>query len=199
MYDERRLSDQPVQVNIGLAREWPETGAVTLPLLERPEVAGLRHSRVTIHTRRYDRDAAPVGKTALTAFLDSTYGFWRPLAADRPAYETAKRACADLVIGAIEQRSPGSAETVEVVDVSTPLTRERYTGNWMGVMQARRPDSSLIAALLQRGPRYDHPALDGFFAAGRWVERWGGVTTAAQSGRNAVRARCRRDGARFVF
>jgi len=31
--------------------------------------------------------------------------------------------------------------------------------------------------------------------AGQWVESWGGITTAAQSGRNAVRALCRRDGA----
>jgi hypothetical protein len=68
----------------------------------------------------------------------------------------------------------------------------------MGAMQARRPDSSLVGALLQRGPRYDHPALDGFWMAGQWVESWGGITTAAQSGRNAVRALCRKDGARFA-
>ena len=39
----------------------------------------------------------------------------------------------------------------------------------------------------------------GCYAAGQWVESWGGITTAAQSGRNAVRALCRRDGARFAY
>jgi phytoene dehydrogenase-like protein len=197
LYDEKRLSDQPVQVNLGVARAW-DSGAVTLPLPGRPTAAGRPQSRVTVHTKHYDPEAAPPGKSAVTAFLESGYGFWRPLAADRDAYRAEKQACADLVIGALEQEAPGTSDAVEVVDVSTPLTRERYTGNWMGAMQARRPDSSLVGALLQRGPRYDHPKLDGFWMAGQWVESWGGITTAAQSGRNAVRALCRKDGARFV-
>ena len=197
-YDELRLSDQPVQVNVGLAAEWPERGAVTLVLPEAPEVAGRRQSRMTVHTKRYDPEAAPPGRSALTVFLESSYGFWRPLAADRAAYAAAKQACADLVVETLDRHVPGSAAAVAVTDVSTPLTRERYTGNWMGAMQARRPDASLVGALLQRGPRYDHPALDGFWMAGQWVESWGGVTTSAQSGRNAVRALCRRDGVRFA-
>ncbi len=197
LYDAHRLSDQPVQVNLGVARAW-DSGAVTLPLPRRPLAAGRRQSRVTVHTKHYDPEAAPAGKSAITAFLESGYDFWRPLASDRAAYAAEKRACADLVIEALEQELPGVARAVEVVDVSTPLTRERYTGNWMGAMQARRPDSGLIGALLQRRPRYDHPTLDGFWMAGQWVESWGGITTAAQSGRNAVRALCRKDGARFA-
>ena len=197
LFDPNRVSDQPVQVNLGVALDW-RSGAVTLPLPERPVVAGRRQSRVTIHTKHYDPEAAPPGKSAVTAFLESSYDFWRPLAADGDAYRDEKQACADVVIAALERELPGAADAVEVVDVSTPLTRERYTGNWMGAMQARRPDSSLVGALLQRGPRYDHPALDGFWMAGQWVEAWGGITTAAQSGRNAVRALCRKDGARFA-
>jgi phytoene dehydrogenase-like protein len=195
-YNPARVSDQPVQVNLGVAKAW-DSGAVTLTLPERPDVAGRRQSRVTLHTKHYDPEAAPAGKSAITAFLESSYDHWRPLAADREAYAAEKRACADLVVAALERELPGAGEAVEVVDISTPLTRERYTGNWLGAMQARRPDSSLVGALLQRGPRYDHPELDGFWMAGQWVESWGGITTAAQSGRNAVRALCRKDGARF--
>lgn len=197
LYDAHRVSDQPVQVNLGVARSW-DSGAVTLPLPGRPAVAGRRQVRVTIHTKHYDPEAAPPGKSAVTAFLESGFDFWRPLATDHDAYRAEKQACADLVIAALEQELPGSSKAVEVVDVSTPLTRERYTGNWMGAMQARRPDSSLIGALLQRGPRYDHTSLDGFWMAGQWVEAWGGITTAAQSGRSAVRALCSKDGARFA-
>ena len=103
------------------------------------------------------------------------------------------------MIEAVGRHRPGFAETVEVVDVSTPLTRERYTGNWLGAMQAFRPDAGIVKALLQGGPRYDEPGLAGFYSAGQWVESWGGITTAAQSGRNAVRALCKKDGARFAY
>ncbi len=92
------------------------------------------------------------------------------MAGDRPAYEADKRRCADLVVEAIGRYRRGFADRVEVVDVSTPLTRERYTGNWLGAMQARRPDASMVKALLQGSPRYDHPGLAGFYMAGQWVE-----------------------------
>jgi phytoene dehydrogenase-like protein len=198
IYDSRHLSDQPVQVNLGVARDWT-SGAVTYQLPGRPSVAGRRQSRLTVHSKHYDPDAAPPGKSALTAFLESEYGFWQALAADRPSYEGEKRRCADLVIATVERHQPGLADAVEVVDVSTPLTRERYTGNWMGAMQARRPDAGIVTSLLRGSPRHDHPHLAGFFMAGQWVESWGGITTAAQSGRNAVRALCKKDGVRFAY
>jgi len=101
------------------------------------------------------------------------------------------------VIEVIERFRPGFAGRVQVVDVATPLTRERYTGNWYGAMQARRPDSRIASALLRGAPRYSYAGLRGFHMAGQWVEAWGGITTAAQSGRKAIQALCRADGTRF--
>ena len=198
-FDPRRMSDQPVQVNLGVAEDWSDfPGPVTWLLPGAPNTAGRPQPRLTVHNRCCDPDSAPEGKAALTAFLESDYGFWKALEPDRPRYEEEKRRCADLVIDTADRYRPGFSKRVEVVDVSTPLTRERYTGNYMGTMQARRPDAGMIRALLRGAPRYDEPGLQGFWRAGQWVEAWGGITTAAQSGRNAVRAMCRRDGVRFT-
>ena len=144
-------------MNLGVAEDWSATGALTYLLPDAPAAAGHPQSRVTVQNKHYDPQAAPPGKSALTVFLESDYGFWKALEADRPAYEAEKRRCAELVIEAIGRHRAGFAETVEVVDVSTPLTRERYTGNWLGAMQAFRPDASMIKALLQGAPRYDEP------------------------------------------
>jgi phytoene dehydrogenase-like protein len=171
---------------------------MTYLLPEEPEAGGRRQSRVTVHTDQHDPDAAPPGSSAVTAFLESDYGFWRRLQADRGAYEAEKQRCAQLVVDAVERFRPGFAAAVQVIDVSTPLTRERYTGNWRGAMQARKPDASMVKALTQGGPRYGHPQLDGFWMAGQWVESWGGITTAAQSGRAAAMALCRSDGVPFA-
>jgi phytoene dehydrogenase-like protein len=103
-----------------------------------------------------------------------------------------------MVIHIIERFHPGFQERIEVIDVSTPLTRERYTGNWMGAMQARKPNSNMIQALLQESPRYAHKEISGLYMAGQWVEAWGGITTAAQSGRKAIQAMCQRDGRQFA-
>ena len=192
-----RLSDQPVQVNLGVDEVW-DGPALTYLLPARPTVAGRRQSRITVHDKHHDPLAAPEGKSALTVFLESDYPFWKAIADDGPECEAEKRRCAELVIEEVQKRRPGFASRVEVVDVATPLTRERFTGNRMGAMQARRPDPSVAKALLRGGPRYDHPGLDGFWMAGQWVESWGGITTAALSGRQAIRAMCYRDGVRFA-
>ena len=83
------------------------------------------------------------------------------------------------------------------MDVSTPLTRERYTGNRMGAMQARRPDAGMVKALLQGGPRYDHPGLDGFWIGRPMGGELGRHHHVGALGRSAARALCRRDGVRF--
>jgi len=191
-----RLSDQPAQVNLGVAEDLVEEDGPVTYLLERPfTAAGREHKRITVHNRCFDPSAAPAGKSSVTVFLDSSYGFWKDLGPDR--YREEKRKAADAVIDVIERRRPGFRERVEVIDVSTPLTRERYTGNWMGAMQAWAPSASMIRALVAGRPSYAVKGVEGFFVAGQWAEPWGGITTAAQSGRKAVAAICDRDGKRF--
>jgi hypothetical protein len=63
--------------------------------------------------------------------------------------------------------------------------------------QARKPKSNMIMALMQGSPRYAVKGVEGMYAAGQWVEAWGGITTAAQSGRKAIQAMCRLDGVDF--
>lgn len=198
VYDPKMLSDQPVQVNLGVGlRGIAETGSITYILPRAAEVAGHLQNRIIVHDKYYDPDAAPKGKSAITVFLNSDYDWWHQLASDKPKYRKEKQACAEFVIDSIAQFNPGFREAIEVIDVSTPITRERYTGNWMGAMQARKPDSNMIKALMQANPRYDFKGIKNLYRAGQWVESWGGITTAAQSGRKAVQLMCRNDGKSF--
>jgi phytoene dehydrogenase-like protein len=192
------VSDQPVQVNLGVAEDWSATGALTYLLPDAPAAAGRRQSRVTVQNKHYDPHAAPAGKSALTVFLESDHAFWQPLAADRAAYDAEKRRCAELVIEAIGRHRAGFADTVEVVDVSTPLTRERYTGNWLGAMQGWKPAADMLGALLSSKARYELATVKDFYMAGQWAEPWGGITTAAQSGRKVMKLISSREGRPFV-
>jgi phytoene dehydrogenase-like protein len=170
---------------------------MTYILPESFNAAGREHNRITMHNKFYDPEAAPAGKSAITVFLDSDYCWWKNIETDQFAYKAEKKLCADRVIEAIDQYHPGFRDRIEVIDVSTPLTRERYTGNWMGAMQARKPRSNMIKALMQGSPRYAVKGVEGLYFAGQWAESWGGVTTAAQSGRKAIQAICKKDGIPF--
>jgi phytoene dehydrogenase-like protein len=197
-FNPRDLSDQPAQVNIGGNDDFSaEDGPVTYILSDSLHVAGREHTKITVHNKFYDPDAAPQGKSAITVFLDSDYTWWKEVASDPDRYKEEKERCANMVIEIIGRYHPGFKDRIEVVDVSTPLTRESYTGNWMGAMQARKPNANMIKALLQGSPQYAFKGIEGFYMAGQWVEAWGGITTAAQSGRKAVQAMCKHDGKQF--
>lgn len=192
------LSDQPVQVNLGVAQDFSTiNGPMTYILSNSFTAAGHAHQRITVHNKYYDPQAAPDGKSALTVFLDSDYDWWKNIAANHHQYQEEKKRCADQVIEVMNAYHPGFAQCVEVVDVSTPLTRERCTGNWMGAMQARKPTPNMIKALMQGSPRYAVKGVKGLYVTGQWAEAWGGITTAAQSGRKTIQAICKDDGIIF--
>ena len=177
------------------------SGAAHLPAARtRRAAAGRRQPRLTVHNKHYDPDAAPPGKSALTVFLESEYGFWKPLEADRPAYEAEKRRCADLVIDAIGRHRPGFAEhgrgRRRLHAAHARALHRQLARRDAGVPPGRRHGQVAPAGrpALRRAP-----ASPASTQAGQWVESWGGITTAAQSGRNAVRALCKKDGARFAY
>ncbi|MCL2052482.1 MAG: FAD-dependent oxidoreductase [Lachnospiraceae bacterium] len=129
---------------------------------------------------------SPKGKTALTTILEGdTYDFWKKAKAEG-RYNEEKRLIADKIISALTAKIPEIAGKVEVVDVATPLTYERYCNNWKGSwMTEMRPDTSMKS----------YPAvikgLDGVYFAGHRMMPPGGLPVALMSGRTAVQYLCR--------
>jgi phytoene dehydrogenase-like protein len=79
-------------------------------------------------------------------------------------------------------------------DVATPVTWERYTGNWRGSYEGWLPaPGSLLKSM-----RKTLPGLQSFYMAGQWVEPGGGMPAAAMSGRNVIQIICKRDKVKFV-
>jgi hypothetical protein len=79
--------------------------------------------------------------------------------------------------------------------VATPLTIERYTGNWHGT-QAWMDEGGGVLDML-RGRTKTLPGLEGFYMAGQWAGGIG-ISTAAIQGRKAIQTICKRDGRSFV-
>jgi len=109
-------------------------------------------------------------------------------------YNAAKQEVADKLIQLLDRRFPGLAGQVEVCDVATPVTFERYTGNWRGSVQGW---SATPRTWMMRF-RKTLPGLDNFWMCGQWVEAIGGLPPAALSGRHIIQIICARDRNRFV-
>ena len=98
------------------------------------------------------------------------------------------------MIAQLDRRYPGLADQVEMVDVATPTTFERYTGNWQGNHQGWLPTTEYFNLRMSE----TLPGLESFFMAGQWVEPGGGLPMAVMSGRNVTQIICQQDKRPFV-
>jgi len=121
-----------VGVNRSFANEPQTVSGVSFPLRRPTEIGDAVWDRITVHIYNYDLTLAPAGKTSLVVMMPSSYEYWKELAQDRAAYQEKKDQVARTVVELLDQRFNGISRQVEMVDVATPLTFERYTGNWKG-------------------------------------------------------------------
>lgn len=78
---------------------------------------------------------------------------------------------------------------IEFNDVATPLSYERYTGNWQGSSCGWLLTKQTMLMML-RGMRKTLPGLSHFYMIGQWVEPGGSVPVVAMSGRGAIQQIC---------
>jgi phytoene dehydrogenase-like protein len=121
-----------VQVSFGVNRDLSAEPHWLTCLLDEPvTIAGQEHHEIGIKHYCFDPSLAPPGKSAVVVMLPSPYGYWQRIYG-RKLYDTEQLQVADQVLGQVEKAYPGISSQVEVTDVATPLSFERYTGNWLG-------------------------------------------------------------------
>jgi phytoene dehydrogenase-like protein len=198
-YDELPTFPPLIQVSLGVARDLSDQPSMlSFPLAGPISVAGEAHERMSMRHFCYDPTLAPEGRSVIVVAFPGNYGYWQELAQEPERYEAEKKDIAIKVIDGLETRFPGIGAQVEVVDVATPMTFERYTGNWQGSMEGWLLTTKTIRMNRGRGMDKTVRGLDGFYMAGQWVEPGGGVPTAAQSGRSVIQTICKRDGVPFT-
>jgi phytoene dehydrogenase-like protein len=138
---------------------------------------------------------APPGKSAVEVWYATRYDYWQTLARDRAAYEAEKKRIAEATIAELDKRWPGFASRVEVVDVPTPATYVRYTGNWQGSPDGWyiTPDNMGKRTLLRT-----LPGLSGLYMVGQWTAPFTGTVFAAISGRQLIQLLCKQNKIPFV-
>jgi phytoene dehydrogenase-like protein len=127
--------------------------------------------------------------------MATSFKYWEELQRTPHLYQQEKQRIAETVIGLIETRFPGLRQQIEVVDVATPMTTLRYTGNGHGY---HAPVTAMAHALFT-GRRLSQtlPGLSSFYMVGQWAGV-AGVPMVAAMGRDVVREICRHDRRTFT-
>ncbi len=199
-YDSWPLFPSLIFVGLGVNRTFEDVplsvSGFSFALKEPAEICGSVIDRLWVHLYNHDSSMAPAGKTALTLMLNTDYEYWKKLAEDKAAYLKKKEETALKLIELLEQRFPGISSQVEMTDVATPMTFERYTGNWKGSFEGWliTPENSNV---LMKPMSQKLPGLNSMYMCGQWVEPGGGLPTGVMSGRRLIKAVCKEDGKKF--
>ncbi|QIQ03958.1 phytoene desaturase family protein [Streptomyces liangshanensis] len=161
---------------------------------------GVMQKSLVVQMRsRYSDGFAPPGKSVVHCTYFSDYASWKRLrTTDRKAYWARKQQVADFVRGFLERHHPGIGRAIEVVDVASPTTTERYTGVRGGSIlgwKSFTPADDVITGLINKD-RMRLPGLAGFSMAGQWFAG-GSLIRAAAGGRFVTQYLCEELGLDF--
>ena len=186
-----------IQVSLGVDADLRGEPGAVVRLLDRdiqvdPETTG---NAVTFRVFNFDPTFAPAGQTAVVCIL-ATYNheYWCGLREkDAVRYETEKGRLAAAVTAVFEDRFPKARGKVGVVDVATPATIVRYTGNWRGSMEGwlYTPATGIkqLPCVL--------PGLGNFYMVGQWISPGGGLPAGMMTGRSVSKRIARDAGIRW--
>ena len=150
---------------------------------------GMKYDRMEVHINNYDTTNTPAGKTVISvSFHTKNADYWINMRRDeRQRYMAEKQAFSEKVKELLEAHLPGIKEKIEVVDVVTPATFERYTNNWKGSLQGWLPGKNMMA---QSPVKNELPGLKDFYFIGHWSVPGGGLPVALKSARDVTRIIC---------
>ena len=188
-----------VHVFLGVNRGLSGQPSSLVMLLDKPvTIAGHTAESLEMQIYDFDKTMAPEGKGVIKVELVSSYSYWKKLYADRPRYDEEKQRVAGQVIDLLENHFKGIKGQVEVMDVPTLMTWERYMGGTHGFVGMPNKKVSIVASAFGKGWEMTLPGLSSFYLVGQWATSAGALFSNALSGRTALRTICKQEGKRFV-
>ena len=191
------LYDSSVSVFMGLDAPPEELGfaeelvCLTRDGIPREEHGGADPSKVAISILApslRDPTLAPRGKGTLSLYAPARLenaDHWKtgPDLERGAAYREYKKQYSDVLIDRVAAAlSPDLRDHIELCEVATPVTHQRYTGNTGGSIMAAKPTGKNI---LRRVAQYLTP-IDNLILGGHWAEYGGGVPVAVRAGFNSA-------------
>jgi phytoene dehydrogenase-like protein len=198
------LSDEtPFAVNVclGINRDLSGEPSSLIVLLDQPvTMANHKYEGIEAQLYGFDKTMAPMGKGTLKVELPASYAYWKQLYNDdREKYKKEKQKVSEQVIEILESHFRGIKKQVEVIDVYTLMTWERYMGGTQGWFNLpnRKLEFSMKEDLSDKKFKTTLPGLSNFYFVGIWATAMGSLAHNANSGKTIIRLICKKDGKEF--
>jgi len=149
-------------------------------------VGGIKYDSIELSNYAEHKSYAPPGCTSLTcSFTGDNYAYWKELK-EKGTYDEHKQQFADELKRLIEKNMPRVKDKIEVINIATPLTYERYTGSYKGAWM-----TVLLKGKSASLPRSISAEYKRLYFAGFRTGAPGGLAIALLSGFKAAQYVCR--------
>ena len=162
------------------------------------KVGGVNINHITIRSYSYDSSFTRNNKTVLSVLLNQSnleYPFYRKLAKNRQKYLEYKNHLANEVKERIIKQFPYLESSLELLDVATPYTFNRYVNSSNGVYMG--------FFFTHKDPMFNHSGklkgLDNLYLSSQWMQGPGGLSIAMTQGKFAIQRICKKEKLSFVF
>jgi phytoene dehydrogenase-like protein len=197
-YEKTKLNPSRIYISIGLTKRIASGAGVDRILLEKPFLLPDGTECEAIDVRIFDFNSfAPEGNTLVNVeFPSHEYTYWAELREkDKETYQKKKQMIVDIVIENIEKVFGEIRTQIDMIDVATPATFYRYTGNWKGSIQGWDNENIFSRKFIKK----ELPNLKNFYMTGQWVQPGGGVPAVFLNGRDLAKILCKRENQKFMI
>lgn len=135
----------------------------------------------------YEPSFAPKGKSIIIAYNHANFDWWKKKHKNKDNYKEEKMRLGQDIMERIEARFPELMGKINLLDVATPVTYERYCGAYKGAWMS--------FGITPKGKNLNHDGvvkgIKNLYMAGQWLMPSGGVPTALVTGKWAIQRICR--------
>jgi phytoene dehydrogenase-like protein len=194
-YKELPIFHSYMQVSFGINSDLSQEHQFIVYRFNKPIIIGdSKIDNIRIRHYCFNEHFAPKGKSSLVVTFNSDYNYWNRLyTQDLNQYYSEKERVKDELIDVLDKRFEGIGDQIEMVDIATPKTFERYSGNRNGSAEGWGVTQKTLTASFQ----YTLKGLDNFYMAGHWTNINGGIMTASITARQVAQLICDKESVRF--
>jgi len=195
MYQKPSLWPPIISISLGVDRDLSGKVEINNFKLDDPVlIAGRKWEWMGYFHFCHDPAFAPKGKSVIKIQIESDYDYWKSIHKNKRKYNAEKAKVLSICLRKLEKKLPGIRRQIEVTDIATPVTWERYTGNWQGSYQGWLPTVKLFGKFLPR----ELPKLRNFYMTGQWVFPGGGVPMCMAHARRTIKHLCLKEKKKFI-
>ncbi|NMD38369.1 MAG: NAD(P)/FAD-dependent oxidoreductase [Christensenellaceae bacterium] len=191
-----RQDTKPVMctfVSIGLKKDWKHLPSnFVIPLRETLSFGNFTYKSLFLNNYASYSNYAPSGCTAVTCILfGDSYSYWKK-AKENGSYLNKKKAFAEQFANTLISNFQLSRDDIDIIDIATPLTFERYCGTYHGSWMT-------IDEVGKKAATYPikSETISNIYFAGQRIMSPGGTPVALVTARQAVQYLCKDKGMPF--